>query len=255
MTLETIVVPCLTDNYAYLLRDTASGKTAVVDVPDEAPIIAELNARGWSLDMILITHHHFDHIDGVVPLQAQTGAQVVGAKKDVDRLPPLDIALNEGDEVALGESVAKIIDVSGHTINHIAFHFAQAKALFTADSLMAMGCGRVFEGTMPMMWESLSKLASLPPETLVYSGHEYTQSNTKFALSIDGKNPALIRRASEIDAARKAGKPTVPSLLSEELATNPFLRATDAGLRAHLGMEAATDADVFGEIRNRKDRF
>lgn len=255
MTLETIVVPCLTDNYAYLLRDTASGKVAVVDVPDEAPIIAELNARGWSLDMILITHHHFDHIDGVAPLQAQTGAQVVGAKKDVDRLPPLDIALNEGDEVVLGESVAKIIDVSGHTINHIAFHFAQAKAMFTADSLMAMGCGRVFEGTMPMMWESLSKLASLPPETLVYSGHEYTQSNTKFALSIDGQNPALIRRASEIDAARKAGKPTVPSLLSEELATNPFLRASDAGLRAHLGMEAATDAEVFGEIRNRKDRF
>lgn len=255
MTLETVVVPCLSDNYAYLIRDTATGKVGVVDVPDEKPILAALEARGWSLDMILITHHHYDHIDGVDPLRKQTGAKVVGSKLDSHRLPALDVALDEGEQVALGESRATVIDVSGHTINHIAFHFEAAGALFTADSLMAMGCGRVFEGTMEMMWESLSKLAVLPAETIVYSGHEYTQGNARFALSIDGDNPALVKRAAEIDAARAAGQATVPSVLSEELATNPFLRAGDPGLRRTLGMEAASDAEVFGEIRSRKDRF
>ena len=255
MTLETVVVPCLSDNYAYLIRDSATGKVGVVDVPDEKPILAALSARGWDLDMILITHHHYDHVDGVAPLRKATNAVVVGSKDDAHRLPPLDMALKEGGEVALGESRAKIIDVSGHTINHIAFHFAEAGVVFTADSLMAMGCGRVFEGTMPMMWESLSKLAALPPETQVYSGHEYTQSNTRFALSIDGDNPDLIKRAADIDAARAAKQPTVPSLLSLELATNPFLRASDPAIRAHLGMDAASDAEVFGEIRARKDHF
>lgn len=255
MSLEIITIPCLSDNYAYLMRDGATGKVAVVDVPEAGPILDALEARGWSLDLILITHHHYDHIDGVAPLVAKTGAKVIGAAADAERLPPLDIALEEGAEIAIGDSLGRMFDVSGHTIGHVAFHFPESKAAFTADSLMALGCGRVFEGTMPQMWESLSKIAALPPETIIYSGHEYTASNAKFALSIDPENEALKKRAIWIAEQRAQGLPTVPSVLSEELATNPFLRAGNATLKASLGMTAASDAEVFAEIRARKDNF
>lgn len=253
MQIETI--PCLSDNYAYLAHDPETGQTAVVDVPEAAPILAALDNRGWTASMVLITHHHADHVQGLSELLAKHPAQVVGHAADAARLPKLDIALNDGDTVSIGNQTGQVIDVSGHTIGHIAFHFPGSKVAFTADSLMALGCGRVFEGTMPQMWSSLQKLAALPPDTTICSGHEYTAANARFALTIDPQNPALISRAKAVEAARSAGQPTVPSLLSDELATNPFLRATDPGVQVQLGMQGADPAEVFAEIRTRKDNF
>ncbi|MFN0115144.1 MAG: hydroxyacylglutathione hydrolase [Paracoccaceae bacterium] len=255
MPLEIVTVPCLKDNYAFLAHDGATGETAVVDVPEPGPILDALSSRGWKATLVLITHHHPDHIDGVPALVAATGARTSGAAADAHRLPPLDIALREGDRARLGAEEGTVIDVSGHTVGHIAFHFPASKAVFTADSLMAMGCGRVFEGTFPMMWESLSKLAALPPDTLVFSGHEYTASNARFAETIEPGNPDLAARIARIAEARAAGRPTVPSRLAEELATNPFLRARLPAVKALIGMPGATDAEAFAEIRSRKDRF
>lgn len=255
MTLQILTIPCLSDNYAYLAHDPATGQTAAVDVPEAGPLLRALSDKGWTLSHVLITHHHYDHVDGLTELLAAAPAKVIGAAADAGRLPPLDIAVVEGDTVTIGEESGTVIDVSGHTVGHIAFHFPDSGAVFTADSLMALGCGRVFEGTMPQMWNSLQKLATLPTDTIVYSGHEYTQSNAKFALTVDPTNVDLISRASEIDAARAKGQPTVPSTLAEELATNPFLRATDPAIQAQLGMSGADPAEVFAEIRTRKDCF
>jgi hydroxyacylglutathione hydrolase len=255
MPLDLVTIPCLKDNYAFLVHDAASGVTAVVDVPDEAPILAALQAQGWQLSHILITHHHDDHIAGVEALRAATGAKVWGAKADAHRLPRLDHALSEGDTVTIGDHIGHVIDVSGHTIGHIAFHFPDSDLVFTADSLMAAGCGRLFEGGADTMWASLSKLASLPPQTRVCSGHEYTTSNIRFALSLEPDNPELISRSKRVSAAREDVRPTVPSTLSEELATNPFLRAALPELKAAVGLTGATDAEVFAEIRRRKDKF
>lgn len=255
MPLQIITVPCLADNYAFLLHDATTGATAVVDVPDPEPIQAELAARGWTLTDILITHHHWDHIDGVAPLVEATGAKTWGNAADAGRLPRLDRAVNPGDAVTIGGESGTVIEVSGHTVGHIAFHFPDSGAVFTADSLMALGCGRLFEGTPEMMHASLARLAALPPDTLVCSGHEYTASNAKFVLTIDPGNPALISRSRAIDAARAEGRHTVPSTLQEELDTNPFLRAHDPAIRAQLGLETADDVAVFTEIRARKDGF
>lgn len=255
MPLTLLTVPCLSDNYAYLIHDPASGATAVIDVPEAAPIQAALQAKGWSLSDILITHHHDDHIAGVAALRAATGAAVTGAAADAHRLPPLDHAVSEGDTVTVGAARGVVLDVSGHTVGHIAFHFADDALVFTADSLMAAGCGRLFEGTPDQMWASLSKLMALPPQTQVCSGHEYTASNIRFALSLEPGNSALISRAERVAEARKNGRATVPSLLSEELATNPFLRAPLPTLKAAVGMADASDARCFAEIRKRKDTF
>jgi hydroxyacylglutathione hydrolase len=252
---EIVTVPCLQDNYAYLLHDPATGRTALIDAPEAAPIAAVLAARGWTLSDILITHHHGDHVDGVAALRAATGAQVWGAAADAHRLPPLDHALAEGDTVEIGALRGHVIDVSGHTVGHIAYHFPEADAVFTADSLMALGCGRLFEGTADQMWASLCKLAALPPQTLVCSGHEYTAANARFALTIEPGNPALRSRGEAVAAARAEGRPTVPSSLTEELATNPFLRAADPGIAAHLDMAGADPAAVFARIRSLKDGF
>ncbi len=252
---EIVTIPCLKDNYAFLLHDPSTGETACIDVPDAAPIQAALSARGWTLSTILITHHHSDHVQGVAELVAATGAQVWGCGADAHRLPPLDRTLAEGDTFAIGTLQASVLDVSGHCANHLAFHVPDARAVFTADSLMALGCGRLFEGTPDQMWASLSKLAALPPETLVCSGHEYTASNARFALTIDPGNPALISRVETITAARSRGEPTVPSTLSDELATNPFLRAGDPAIATSLGLPADHPARVFAAIRAKKDAF
>ena len=255
MPLEIVTVPCLRDNYAYLVRDAGTGKVGLVDAPEAGPIEAELKERGWGLDLILITHHHNDHVDGVDALRKSFGAQVVGAAADRKRLPKLDVAVEPGDAVALGGSVGEVLDVPGHTVGHVAYHFPEAKALFSADSLMVMGCGRLFEGTPDQMWQSLSTMAALPDDTMVYSGHEYAESNTRFALSVDAANPQLKERAEEIARLRRQGVPTVPARLDLERATNPFLRAGNADFKAGLGLEGLPDAEVFAEVRRRKDGF
>lgn len=253
--LEIVTVPCRSDNYAYLLRDEATGLVAVIDAPEAAPIAAELDRRGWGLDWIWLTHHHADHVDGVPALRSRFNCKVVGCAADRERLPPLDAARQEGETIALGESVATVIDVSGHTIHHIAYHFAGAKALFSGDSLFVLGCGRVFEGTHAMMWGSLAKLARLDPATTVWCGHEYTLANLAFARAIEPGNSALAEQGAMIEAQRAAGEPTVPTTIGRELAANPFLRATEEPLKAAVGLSGADSASVFAEVRRRKDAF
>ena len=255
MALTLVTVPCLKNNYAYILRDVETGATAVVDVPDAAPIIQALALRGWPLHQIFLTHHHWDHIDGVAALVAATRARVIGAAADAHRLPPLDLKLAEGDTISIGSETGTVINVPGHTIGHVAYHFPASALAFTADSLMAMGCGRLFEGTPAQMWDSLSKLAKLPPETLICSGHEYTAANMRFALALEPDNPDLILRSVQVTAARAQGLPTVPSRLADELVTNPFLRAHTAQMKATLGSPNATNAEAFADLRARKDRF
>lgn len=257
MPLEIVTVPCLSDNYAYLVKGRDG--VCLIDAPEAAPIMAALDARGWALDTLLITHHHHDHVGGVEALRNRFHCEVMGPAVESDKLPPLDMALKDGDQGGSGESLTVAIAVPGHTLGHLAYHFPNAGpdggAVFTADSLMALGCGRVFEGTMEMMWQSLTRLAALPPGTMVYSGHEYTMGNARFALTIDGANSALISRCKEVAAKRDKGEPTVPVSLAEELATNPFLRTADRVIRANLGLQSASDAEVFAEIRRRKDSF
>lgn len=253
MALELVTIPCLKDNYAYLVHDAATGATALIDAPEAPPILAALSERGWTLSEIWLTHHHWDHIDGVAALVAATGARTLGAAADAHRLPPLDTTLT-GDFAFAGHTV-RVIDVPGHTVGHIAFYIPSANLAFTADSLMAAGCGRLFEGTAAQMHESLQKLAALPPETLVCSGHEYTTGNIRFALTLEPANAALIFRSQQVESLRAAGKPTAQVTLAEELATNPFLRTHSAEIRANLSLGTASDATVFAEIRSRKDSF
>ncbi|WP_113912041.1 hydroxyacylglutathione hydrolase [Roseovarius dicentrarchi] len=255
MPFEILTLPCLEDNYAFLAHDPASGATLCVDVPEAAPILRALEQRGWTLSHVVLTHHHADHVQGLEDLLAAHPATVIGAAADAHRLPPLDMSVADGDTIQIGDQTGHIMDVSGHTVGHIAVHFPASRAVFTADSLMALGCGRLFEGTADQMWQSLGKLMALPEDTIVYSGHEYTRANAKFALTVDPGNSALISRSDATEAARREGRPTVPSTLADELATNPFLRAADPAIRAHLAMQDAPDAAVFAEIRKRKDHF
>ena len=251
--LETI--PCLTDNFAFLIHDADSGETACVDVPDAAPVLAALQRRGWRLTDILLTHHHDDHVQGTAALRAATGAHVAGAAADANRLPPLDLALTTDMSLPIGREHARIIDVSGHTVGHIAFHFPDSGLVFTGDSLMAAGCGRLFEGTPAQMWDSLQRLMALPPETLVCSGHDYLTGNLAFAAHLEPGNPALMSRIDRLAEMRRDGRLPMPSLLSEELATNPFLRAALPALKTRMGLADAADATVFAAIRAAKDKF
>jgi hydroxyacylglutathione hydrolase len=255
MPFEIVTIPCRTDNYAFLLHDNDTGMTALVDAPEAAPIARALGDRGWGLDEIWITHHHGDHVEGVDTLRDRFGAHVLGNGADRHRLPKLDRELSVGRSFRFADLPVSVIDVPGHTIGHIAFHVPGVKAAFTADSLMAFGCGRVFEGTFEQMWASLRTLADLPPDTQICSGHEYTAKNAQFALTIEPGNPDLVRRAEAVLAATDAGLPTVPSILSEELATNPFLRAHLPEVKTALSMEDDDDASVFAAIRRRKDAF
>lgn len=255
MPLELRAIPCLRDNYAYLLHDPATGRTAVVDVPDVAPVHDVLDAEGWTLSDILITHHHEDHTGGVMRLREDTGARVWGAKADAHRLPPLDHMLSEGDTVTLGAHTGQVLDVSGHSMGHIAFYFPDSKLAFTGDSLMALGCGRLFEGTPEQMWESLTKLMALPQETLICSGHDYTKGNAAFALSVDPDNPDLHGRIAQMDKDRAAGRPMAVVPLSVELASNPFLRAGQHYLKSRHQRDGDSDVSMFAYIRGLKDTF
>lgn len=253
MPLDIVTVPCLSDNYAYLVKGPDG--VALIDAPEAGPIIAALQERNWQLGVIMITHHHHDHVGAVAELRERYKCPVMGPKAEQDKLPPLDMALTPGFSGGTDDGLCEVIAVPGHTLGHIAFHYPKARAIFTADSLMALGCGRLFEGTPDMMWACLSALKNLPGDTMVYSGHEYTQSNAKFALTIEPDNPDLISRIRAIDDARAKNQPTAQVPLSLELATNPFLRASDPGVKAALGMSDASDLAVFTEIRARKDRF
>jgi hydroxyacylglutathione hydrolase len=253
--LELVTIPCLSDNYAFLLHDAKSEKPALIDAPAPLPIEAELEDRGWSLSEIWLTHHHWDHIDGVADLVAATGARVIGAEADAHRLPPLDQAVRPGKNFTFADHEVQVLDVPGHTIGHIAFYVPAANAAFTGDSLMAMGCGRLFEGRPAQMWDSLQRLSQLPADTLICSGHEYTAGNISFALTIEPENDALRARRERVEAARAKRRPTVPSRLSDELETNPFLRAHLSSVKTALNMKTASDAKVFAEIRARKDDF
>ncbi|MFY0662248.1 MAG: hydroxyacylglutathione hydrolase [Shimia sp.] len=252
---QIVTIPCLSDNYAFLIHDDASGATALVDAPEPAPILAELQRRNWTLTHVLLTHHHWDHIDGLPDILAAHPAKVIGAKADAHRLPTLDQAVTEGETFEFaGESVS-VLDVSGHTVGHIAFHFPDTAAVFTGDSLMAMGCGRLFEGTPAQMFDSLAKLADLPNATTVCSGHEYTAANCAFATSLGEDNASVAQRIADITDMRAKGIATVPSHLGLEKQTNPFLRSADPALQKALGMEGAAPVDVFTEVRKRKDTF
>ena len=253
MTLEISTVPCLADNYAFIAHNPANGETDIVDAPDALPIKAFLDQQGWRPGRVFLTHHHDDHVAGVAGLRKEFGCRVVGAAADAHRLPPLDDSVADGETVSICGIEAKVLAVSGHTIGHIAF--ALPGAAFTGDSLMACGCGRLFEGNAQLMWESLSRIAQLPPDTLIYSGHEYAAANADFALSIEPANQELVERRDRIVSRNRHGLPNVPSLLSEELATNPFLRAGHDKVKHLLAMEHASDSEVFAELRMRKDRF
>ncbi len=251
--LEIYQFPCLSDNYGFLVHDSESGETACIDTPETAPILAALEKTGWTLTQIWNTHHHYDHAGNNEEIKRITGCTITGPAGEADKIPAIDRAVDDGDTVMLGVHEAHVLNVGGHTLGHIAFHM-EGHA-FVGDSLFALGCGRVFEGTMAQMWESLQKLNALPDGTQIYCAHEYTTSNAAFAVTIDPDNEALSQRVAEISALRAANKPTVPTEIALERATNPFLRATDANVQARLNMSGASAVDVFAEIRARKDSF
>ena len=255
MPFDLVTIPCLSDNYAFVLHDGASGLTLLVDVPEAAPVLDELARRNWQVSHLLLTHHHPDHVRGVQALLEVHPAQVIGAAADTHRLPDLHLALSDGDRFTFAGETATVYDVSGHTMGHIAAYFATSGIAFTGDSLMALGCGRLFEGSAAQMWQSLSKLMQLPPATIICSGHEYTAANARFALSLEPGNEHLVARAAKIDAARAKNQPTVPSKLADELATNPFLRPHSAEIRTLVKMHNHSDLEVFAEVRRRKDTF
>jgi hydroxyacylglutathione hydrolase len=253
--LQVDILPAFNDNYIYLLHETASGTVAVVDPGTAAPVIDVLQARSWTLDMILLTHHHHDHIGGAEELRRLYRAVTVGPAGEAQRITMLDRGVAEGDTVDVGTSTGRVIETPGHTRGHIAFWFPDDHALFCGDTLFALGCGRLFEGTPEQMWDSLGKLRALPDDTRVYCGHEYTQNNARFALTVEPDNAELQARAREIDEARRRGEPTIPFLLGEDKRTNPFLRADHPELHAATGMPGDDPAGAFASVRRRKDSF
>lgn len=253
--LEIVVFPMLSDNYGFLLHDPATGDTAVVDPAEADAALTACAAQGWRLTHILNTHHHGDHVGGNLALKAATGCTIIGPAYDRDRIPGIDVAVDEASGADFGGRHAQVFFVPGHTRGHIAYWFAADKALFCGDTLFSLGCGRLFEGTPQQMWSSLLKLRALPGDTRVYCAHEYTQSNARFALTAEPENAALRRHAEKVAAARSAGTFTIPSDLATEKACNPFLRADQPDLRRRFGSAEASDAEVLGAIRAAKDRF
>ena len=256
MTTHVFQFPCLNDNYGALIHDSGSGRTASIDAPDGEAVIAAAKGQGWRLTDVIVTHHHADHTQGIPALRAAfPGLRVVGPAKEAARIAGLDLAVNEGDFVEIGELRARVIETPGHTAGQVAYVFDEDEIAFTGDTLFSLGCGRVFETSMAVMWNSLSKLAALPGETQVYCGHEYTESNARFALTIEPGNVDLVARAEAVKALRAKGQPTLPTTIALELATNPFLRAEIPAVQKAVGLEGADPAQVFAEIRRRKDNF
>ena len=251
--LEIDQFPIRGDNYAVLLHDAEAGVTASIDAGDARAILAELAKKGWTLTHIFTTHHHGDHTEGNRVLKAQTGCSIIGPRAEAARIPGIDVELGDGDSYRFGNFTFQILETGGHTAGHISYYQPDQKLVFVGDTMFVLGCGRLFEGDAKTMWASLSKLKALPGETLVYCGHEYSQANAAFALTIEPENEALQARAREIDGLRAAGKATVPTTIARELATNPFLRPDSSAIRKRLGLQEAADWQVFGEIRKRKD--
>lgn len=247
--------PCRSDNFGVLIHDPRSGLTASIDAPEEAPIRAKLAEKKWHLAQIFTTHHHADHVEGNLPLKADFDCVVTGPAGEAAAIPGIDETVSEGDKIEFGDFSIEVIETSGHTLGHVSYWIPSQKVAFVADTLFAMGCGRVIEGTPAMMWNSLEKLLALPDDTTVYCGHEYTLANARFALTIEPGNPDLVARAKAVEKLRAAGKPTLPTTIALEKKTNPFLRVDEPAVRELLGMVDASPAEVFAEIRGRKDRF
>ncbi|MFZ4806368.1 MAG: hydroxyacylglutathione hydrolase [Hyphomicrobiaceae bacterium] len=252
--LEIHLFPCLSDNYGVLVREPVSGLVASIDAPEARAVEAALAEKRWTLTHILTTHHHHDHTDGNLALKAAHGCTIIGPRDEAARVPGIDTTVGDGDVFQFGAEEVRVIGTPGHTAGHISLWMPGSKVAFVGDTLFVLGCGRVIEGSMQMMWESLAKLAALPRDTRVYCGHEYTLSNAKFALTIEPENAALAARSEEAQRLRASGRPTVPTEIGLELDTNPFLRPQVASIRTRLGMTAAADWQVFGEIRERKNR-
>lgn len=253
--IEVRQFPCLQDNYGFLVRDGATGRVAAIDTPDAGAILAEAGRAGWTIDEIWNTHWHPDHAGGNSAIEAATGAVAIGPAEVAARIAPLARTVAHGDVVALGESRARVLDVGGHTLGHVAYVFDDDGVAFVGDALFALGCGRLFEGTAEQAWDSLARLMALPDETIVHCAHEYTQANARFCATIETDNPLLRARIADIAAKRARGEPTVPTTIGLERATNPFVRADLAPVRAAVGMPEAPAAAVFGEVRRRKDVF
>ena len=252
--LEIHQFPCLSDNYGVLIRDAAAGVCASIDAPETDAVKKALADKGWTLTHILTTHHHGDHTDGNLPLKEETGCKIIGPKGEAAKVRGIDEAVGEGDTFQFGNFEVQVFDTPGHTAGHITYYIPAAKVAFCGDTIFAMGCGRVFEGTMEQMWTSLEKIAKLPKATTLYCGHEYTQANADFAMTIEPGNGALQARVEEVKALRAKGEPTLPTTVEKELATNPFIRVDSPEIRERLGLQGAADWEVFAEVRERKNR-
>lgn len=246
---------CRSDNIGVLIHDPVNNLTAAIDAPEEAPILAALQRRGWKLDYIFTTHHHFDHVEANFALKQKFGLIIYGSHSEADKIPEIDVTLNDGDSFQFGQFEVQVLSTPGHTKGEISYYIPQSKVVFTGDTLFSLGCGRLLEGTAQQMFKSLRVLTALPADTAIYCGHEYSASNARFALTIDPDNEALQQRTAEITRLRANDQLTLPTSMAQELATNPFLRASDAQIRAHLSMPDASDEQVFTRIRALKDNF
>lgn len=254
MAAEIRLFPSLSDNFGYLIHDPVTKATASIDAPEAGPIIKALQREGWTLTDILVTHHHADHVGGIAELKSKYDCRVVAPHDKGTAIPLVDERVKEGATVKVGNLAARVLETPGHTLDHISYVFDADRALFCADTLFSIGCGRVFEGTYPMMWESLLKLRALPNDMRVYCGHEYTASNVKFALAIEPNNPALKARAEEVTRQRAANEPTIPTLIRDEKEANVFLRADVPSVATAVGLAGKAPAEVFGELRERKNK-
>lgn len=255
MTLQIDQFMCREDNFGVLIHDPKSGETALIDAPEERAILAAVERTGWKPTMVMTTHHHADHVEANLALKERFGLKIVGPKAEASKIPGIDVKLVEGSKLEFAGQPVEVIETPGHTAGHICYYLPKSHVAFVADTIFAMGCGRLLEKPAPVMFHSLKKLVALPAATSLYCGHEYTLSNARFALSIDPTNSALKEREAKVEKLRAEGKPTLPTTLAEELATNPFLRWHDPAIRKNLGMEKASDEEVFAEIRKRKDVF